>query len=330
MVAAVTAAVAACAAETGGATCYFCLDDGECEGLVRGCACRGTSGFAHISCLARQANTTSGQKLGSDKLLRWISCGLCEQEYHGPVSLALTRACASTYASRSSCDEIRFAAQRAVANQLSGHEAVTFCEQMLSDVQQNSFVGKASLIDVNEKLATAYGNVGRYDDALALWQEVHARNAALRGSEDEETLFCAGVEAHCLVATGRYDEAKTLLRDTVMPVARRVLPPESDVVISGTVTLARALYQANGASVENMLEAEAMLEAMCQTTRRIFGAGNPNVTNRLAYLDRVRAELTAAADAAADAAALAAASHMRRNRVCTLYSGLDSQPTRKS
>ena len=38
----------------------------------------------------------------------------------------------------------------------------------------------------------------------------------------------------------------------------------------------------------------------------------------------------AAADAAADAAALAAASHMRRNRVCTLYSGLESQPTRKS
>ena len=33
-------AVEACAAETRGQTCYFCLDDGESEGLVRMCACR--------------------------------------------------------------------------------------------------------------------------------------------------------------------------------------------------------------------------------------------------------------------------------------------------
>ena len=53
---AVAIAVAACAADTVGQTCYICLGPGdEEEGLVRMCACRGTAGFVHVSCLAEQA-----------------------------------------------------------------------------------------------------------------------------------------------------------------------------------------------------------------------------------------------------------------------------------
>ena len=41
-----------------GQTCYICtqaLHWKTKEGLVRMCACRGTAGFAHVSCLAEQA-----------------------------------------------------------------------------------------------------------------------------------------------------------------------------------------------------------------------------------------------------------------------------------
>ena len=47
-----------CADDTKGQTCYICtqaLHWKTKEGLVRGCACRGTAGFAHVSCLAEQA-----------------------------------------------------------------------------------------------------------------------------------------------------------------------------------------------------------------------------------------------------------------------------------
>jgi len=47
-----------CAEDTKGQTCYICTEAVHWktkEGLVRGCACRGTSGFAHVSCLAEQA-----------------------------------------------------------------------------------------------------------------------------------------------------------------------------------------------------------------------------------------------------------------------------------
>ena len=52
----VAVAVAKCAADTKGQTCYICFGEGdEDEGLVRMCACRGTGGYAHLSCLVRQA-----------------------------------------------------------------------------------------------------------------------------------------------------------------------------------------------------------------------------------------------------------------------------------
>ena len=67
MVAAATAAVEGCAAATEGQVCYICMDGGAEEGLVRGCSCRGGSGFAHISCLARQANIQFGQHLAANQ-----------------------------------------------------------------------------------------------------------------------------------------------------------------------------------------------------------------------------------------------------------------------
>ena len=51
-------AAEACAADTKGQTCYICTEALHWktkEGLVRGCSCRGTAGFAHVSCLAEQA-----------------------------------------------------------------------------------------------------------------------------------------------------------------------------------------------------------------------------------------------------------------------------------
>ena len=50
---AVAVAAEACADDTKGQTCYICtqaLHWKTKEGLVRGCACRGTAGFAHVSC----------------------------------------------------------------------------------------------------------------------------------------------------------------------------------------------------------------------------------------------------------------------------------------
>ena len=98
---AVAVAATACAEDTKGQTCYICtqaLHWKTKEGLVRGCSCRGTAGFAHVSCLAEQvkilvAEAEENNFLGSDKFVprwaRWYTCSLCEQDYHTVVRLSL-------------------------------------------------------------------------------------------------------------------------------------------------------------------------------------------------------------------------------------------------
>ena len=203
MVAAATAAVEGCAAATEGQVCYICMDGGAEEGLVRGCSCRGGSGFAHISCLARQANIQFGQHLAANQrsndtrnvFLRWVDCRLCEQTFHGPVAMAMARACVSTYASRAPDDGVRISVMNALATHLPADEAVTCREQILSDYQQllrelGGEVGadEASLIVLKTGLGRSYVDAGRHDDALAVFREVHKKNVALRGPEHEETL----------------------------------------------------------------------------------------------------------------------------------------------
>ena len=69
---AVAVAAEACAEDTKGQTCYICtqaLHWKTKEGLVRGCACRGTAGFAHVSCLVEQAKILVAEALENN--LAW-------------------------------------------------------------------------------------------------------------------------------------------------------------------------------------------------------------------------------------------------------------------
>ena len=58
---------------------------------MRGCACRGTAGFAHVSCwragriLVAEARKQFGGKVLIERWERWYKCSLCEQQYHGVV-----------------------------------------------------------------------------------------------------------------------------------------------------------------------------------------------------------------------------------------------------
>ena len=93
-----------CADDTAGQTCYICTQAVHWktkEGLVRMCACRGTAGFAHVSCLAEQAKilieeveeNNLDHKVMNERWQRWSSCSLCKQQYHGVVMGALGWAC---------------------------------------------------------------------------------------------------------------------------------------------------------------------------------------------------------------------------------------------
>ena len=146
---AVAAAVEECAEDTKGQTCYICLEDGSEEGLVRRCACRGAAGFAHVSCLARQAKIlvveAEERVLDDDafeaKWRRWSTCGLCKQDYHGVVRCALGWACWKTYLGRPEEDFTRVLAMTRLGNGLFAgdqhEEALSVRETELSILRRN-------------------------------------------------------------------------------------------------------------------------------------------------------------------------------------------------
>ena len=199
---AVAVAVEACADDTKGQTCYICTEALHWktkEGLVRGCACRGTAGFAHVSCLAEQAkilvaeaeDNNLGDKVTNERWARWYSCGLCEQWYHGVVQCALGWACWKTYLGRPEADGLRGMAMNLLGLGLSeaGHNEDALSVQQ-ADLATLRRIGatEPSLLDVQCNLAITYEALGRFEAALRLKQDVYSGRLRLNGEEHRLTL----------------------------------------------------------------------------------------------------------------------------------------------
>ena len=92
------AAAAASAASGDGdasTTCFICLEPHSASQyrlLHGGCGCRGGSGFAHLACIAKAAQTMNARM--------WQECPTCKQEWTGQMELGLTRARVASLASR--------------------------------------------------------------------------------------------------------------------------------------------------------------------------------------------------------------------------------------
>ena len=303
---AVGVAAEACAEDTAGQTCYICtqaLHWKTKEGLVRGCSCRGTAGFAHVSCLAEQAKilvaeakeNNLGFKVLSERWARWDHCSMCKQEYHGVVRCALGWACWKTYLGRLEEDWSRVSAMRQLGNGLSGvgqHEdALSVREAELSTCRRLR-AGQEDTLVAQNNLATTYQVLGRLDEGLRMRQEVYSGRLKLNGEEHEETLRVANNYAVSLNGLKRFDEAKSLMRKTV-PVARRVLGENHDLTLRMRKIYSKALYKDPDATLDDLREAVATLEDIEPIARRVLGGAHPLAASIERDLQNARAAFDA-------------------------------------
>ena len=72
----------------------------------------------------------------------------------------------------------------------------------------------------------------------------------------------------------RFEESKSLLRKT-MPVARRVLGESHDLTLRMRWSYAAALYEDNGATLDDLREAVTTLEDTERIARRVLGGAHP-------------------------------------------------------
>ena len=294
---AVAVAVEKCADDTAGQRCYICLEavhPDTNEGLVRGCACRGGAGFAHVSCLARQAQVAV-ERDAQIGWPRWMTCRQCEQKYHGVVACALGWACWKTYVGRPETDEIRGCAMNVLGRGL--HEAehdedALSVQEALLFMLRRLGVPEETILATQSNLATTYSSLGRKEEASQMYREVYHGALGLLGEEHAHTLLTANNYANCLFELRRFEEAKELLRK-VTPVARRALGDSHALTLMMRCNYAAALYKDAGATLDDVREAVTTLEEMERIGRRVFGGSHPHTAEIEKELRYARAALRA-------------------------------------
>ena len=294
---AVAAAVEECAEDTAGQTCYICLEDGSEEGLVRMCACRGAAGFAHVSCLARQAKImyAEAEERNLDdeafdaRWARWHTCRLCEQEFHGVVSHALGWACWKTYLGQSNNDD-RASAMTQLGNGLysAGHfeDALSVREALLSTLRRLG-ADEEILLDAQSNVASTYADLGQLEKALSMEQDIYSDSVQLLGEENRDTLEAAGNLAITLRDLERFQEARSVLRNAI-PLVRRVLGESDQFALAMRSNYAEALYRDDGATLADLSEAVTTLEETEQTARRVLGGAHPTTASIQGFLAKSR------------------------------------------
>ena len=285
---AVAVAVEKCAEDTKGQTCFICtqaLHWKTKEGLVRGCSCRGTAGFAHVSCLAEQAKILFAEakennldyKARNERWDRWHKCSLCEQHYHSVVRGALGWACWKTYVDRPETDEARGMAMNLLGLGLDAanhdEDALTVREAQLAMFRRLGASEDIMLV-VKSNLANSYQKLGRLDEAVRVQKGVYFGRLRLNGEEDAETLREANNYAWNLLNAQRFEEAKALLRKP-LPVAQRVLGESHELTLKMRWGYAQSLYRNPGATLDDLREAVTTLEDVERTARRVLGGAHP-------------------------------------------------------
>ena len=298
---AVAAAVEKCTDDTKGQACFICtqaLHWKTKEGLVRGCACRGTAGFAHVSCLAEQVKIlvadAQERNLDDNKWTRWHTCSLCEQEYHGIVRCALGWACWKTYVGRAETDWCRLDAITMLGNGLSyagrSEEALSVRESELSTLRRLGANEEAILV-VQSNLANTYHKLGR-KESLNMYRDVYSGWLKLSGEEHRSALIAASNYALSLLELHRFEEPRSLMRRTI-PVARRVLGESNESTLKMRKIYAGGLYSDPGATLDELHESARTFEELAPTARRVFGGGHPFTEGIEGDLRTVRAALGA-------------------------------------
>ena len=285
---AVAVAVKKCAADTKGQTCYICTEALHWktkEGLVRGCACRGTAGFVHVSCLAEQAKilfaeaeeNNLGDKVLNERIARWHACSLCEQGYHGVVRCALGWACWKTYLGRPETNWVCTYAIGQLGNGLyaAGHYADTLTVRKAElSMARRRGAPEEHILAMQGNLASTYQSLGRNEEAVCVTKDVYSGYLKLHGEEHEQTLQVATNYVLSLGNLRRFEEAKKLMRK-LLPVARRVRGESHDLTIRMRLVYADALYKDAGATLDDLREAVTTLEETERTARRVLGAAHP-------------------------------------------------------
>ena len=245
--------------------------------------------------VAEAEENNLGPKAFDERWRRWVKCSLCEQDYHGVVKCALGWACWKTYLGRPEADWAWRDAMTQLGNGLyeaGRHEDELSVREADLAMERRVGASEGSILIAQGNLATTYSALGRHREALLMQRDVYSGTLRLRGEEHGDTLREACNYADALLHAKRFEEARLLLRRQ-MPVARRVLEENDETTLRMKWYYARALYEDDSATLDDLHEAVNTLEDTEQTARRVLGGAHPTTGMIEASLRKARAALSA-------------------------------------
>ena len=134
-----------------------------------------------------------------------------------------------------------------------------------------------SILATQGNLAVTYHELGRSEQALRLKRDVYSGTLKLYGKEHKDTLTEAYNYACSLLKVGRFEEARSVLRENIL-VGRRVLGEGDDLTLSMRANYALALHVDDSATIDDLREAVTPLEDTARIARRVLG-GSPPTTS---------------------------------------------------
>ena len=300
--AAVTDAVEDCKEATKGQSCFICTEGIKRrtgEGLVSGyCACRGTAGFVHISCLVEQAKLAVADDMSKEseqqKWSRWTICRMCHQPIRGKVKCAIGWACWRTYADgyilengQWKVDINTFNALTAVGHGLQdtgrNTEALAIFQTVVKGSKHAALCHSrfAPLVLMAEtNLAKAFEALGRHDESLEIRRGLLERTKACMGATDQDTFVDALNLGNSLYDTGKFEEAKALLPEYVDSCCA-TYGPDHRLTLKLRFALCRARGVVWDGSYEEVCASDKDLEDIDRRVRRVLGEGDTSFVSHI-------------------------------------------------
>ena len=252
---------------------------------MRGCSCRGTAGFAHVSCLAEEAKILVAEavennldtKVLDERWLRWFACSLCEQEYQGVVCSALGWACWKTYVGRPEVDTSRINAMTAVGNGLrsasQNRERLGVLETQLA-LMRRVRVNPQAVLATQGSISNCLEDLGRTEESLKISVQILSSMKALQGPRHRNTIICAGNLAISLQDSKRNAEALSLAAE-YLPISESALGPNDVATLRLRKGYLRARTFDHSVSLDDMREIAASFEDLYRTALRVLGGQHP-------------------------------------------------------
>ena len=283
----VAVAVEKCAEETKGQTCFICTEGAERrhktnEGLVSAyCACRGTSGYAHVSCLVRQAQVAveeaeyknlKGEELAPASEV-WYRCRLCRQQFHGVVREALGWAAWRTYVDRPEEDWCRDGGMLQLGNGLCAslkYEEALEVNKVLMASRQRTVSNDSGVLGALTNIAFCYSHLDRHEEALAIRRQVYV--GKLRYYHEGDPMFLPDVVnlGNSLIVNKCFSEAREFMA-AQSSLAEQKNGADNEYTLRLRMQLARAHYRDDKVTLDGLRVAAPIMEDVHRRYLRIYG-----------------------------------------------------------